>query len=133
MLDQIQVGNVATYVYSLSNPLASTPQTIARIEAGRQVFLTNCAACHGEDAKGNQDLGAPNLSDRFWIYGGDFEKIITTIHGGRQGHMHMGRAADPAEIKILRSMSIPGRRIHDGMNTMELSGRKDCGSAVVWC
>jgi cytochrome c oxidase cbb3-type subunit III len=93
---------VATYVYSLSNPLASTPQTIARIEAGRQVFLTNCAACHGEDAKGNQDLGAPNLSDRFWIYGGDFEKIITTIHGGRQGHMPTwDERLSPAEIKIL--------------------------------
>ena len=102
MLDQTQVGNVATYVYSLSNPLASTPQTIARIEAGRQVFLTNCAACHGEDAKGNQDLGAPNLSDRFWIYGGDFEKIVTTIHGGRQGHMPTwDERLSPAEIKIL--------------------------------
>jgi cytochrome c oxidase cbb3-type subunit 3 len=102
MLDQTQVGNVATYVYSLSNPLASTPQTIARIEAGRQVFLTNCAACHGEDAKGNQDLGAPNLSDRFWIYGGDFEKIITTIHGGGQGHMPTwDERLSPAEIKIL--------------------------------
>ena len=102
MLDQTQVGNVASYVYSLSNPLASTPQTIARIEAGRQVFLTNCAACHGEDAKGNQDLGAPNLSDRFWIYGGDFEKIVTTIHGGRQGHMPTwDERLTPAEIKIL--------------------------------
>jgi cytochrome c oxidase cbb3-type subunit 3 len=102
MLDQTQVGNVATYVYSLSNPLASTPQTIARIEAGRQVFLTNCAACHGKDAKGNQDLGAPNLSDRFWIYGGDFEKIVTTIHGGRQGHMPTwDERLSPAEIKIL--------------------------------
>ena len=102
MLDQTQVGNVATYVYSLSNPLASTPQTIARIEAGRQVFLTNCAACHGEDAKGNQDLGAPNLSDQFWIYGGDFEKIVTTIHGGRQGHMPTwDERLSPAEIKIL--------------------------------
>ena len=102
MLDQTQVGNVATYVYSLSNPLASRPQTIARIKAGRQVFLTNCAACHGEDAKGNQDLGAPNLSDRFWIYGGDFEKIVTTIHGGRQGHMPTwDERLSPAEIKIL--------------------------------
>src|SRR5678815_3912686 len=102
MLDQTQVGNVTTYVYSLSNPLASTPQTIARIEVGRQVFLTNCAACHGKDAKGNQDLGAPNLSDRFWIYGGDFEKIITTIHGGRQGHMPTwDERLSPAEIKIL--------------------------------
>ena len=69
---------------------------IARIEAGRQVFLTNCAACHGEDAKGNQDLGAPNLSDQFWIYGGDIEKIVTSYpRRTPRAHANMGRAADP--------------------------------------
>ena len=102
MLDQTQVWNVATYVHSLSNDWGSTPQTIARIEAGRQVFLTNCAPCHGADAKGNQDLGAPNLTDQSWIYGGDLEKIVTTIHGGRQGHMPTwDERLSPAEIKIL--------------------------------
>jgi cytochrome c oxidase cbb3-type subunit 3 len=102
MLDPRQVRSVATYVYSLSNPSASTPGNIGRIEAGRQVFLTNCAACHGEDAKGNPDLGAPNLTDRYWIYGGDLEKIVTSVHGGRQGHMPTwDERLTPAEIKIL--------------------------------
>jgi cytochrome c oxidase cbb3-type subunit 3 len=102
LLDPTQVRSVATYVYSLTNPSSSTPQNISRIEAGRQVFLTNCAACHGDDAKGNQELGAPNLTDKYWIYGGDLEKLVTTIHGGRQGHMptwHERLTA--AEIKIL--------------------------------
>ena len=102
MLDPTQVRTVAVYVHSLSNPSASTPQTIGTIEAGRQVFLTYCAACHGEDAKGNTDMGAPNLTDQYWIYGGDLEKIVTTIHGGRQGHMPTwDERLTPAEIKIL--------------------------------
>ena len=66
-----QVTNVAAYVHSLSNPVDSTPQNVDTIEAGREVFLTTCAACHGEDAKGNREVGAPNLTDQYWIYGGD--------------------------------------------------------------
>ncbi|TIS57358.1 MAG: cytochrome-c oxidase, cbb3-type subunit III [Mesorhizobium sp.] len=102
MLDPVQVRNVAFYVHSLSNASDSTPDNVATIEAGRQVFLTNCAACHGEDAKGKMDMGAPNLTDQYWIYGGDLETIVTTVHGGRQGHMPTwDERLTPAEIKIL--------------------------------
>jgi cytochrome c oxidase cbb3-type subunit III len=87
VLDRNQVQNVAAYVYSLSHPEFSTPQNIDRIEAGRKVFATTCVACHGEDARGNRDVGAPNLTDDRWIYGGDLDIIITTVHGGREGHM----------------------------------------------
>jgi cytochrome c oxidase cbb3-type subunit III len=59
MLDRTQVTNVATYVQSLSNPAVSTPQNVAQVQAGREVFLTTCAACHGEDGKGNREVGAP--------------------------------------------------------------------------
>ena len=64
MLDRDQVRNVAAYVYSLTHPDYSTPENVDRIEAGREVFVTTCAACHGENAKGNRDVGAPNLTDR---------------------------------------------------------------------
>ncbi|TGQ30033.1 cytochrome-c oxidase, cbb3-type subunit III [Mesorhizobium sp. M00.F.Ca.ET.216.01.1.1] len=102
MLDPVQVRNVAFYVHSLSNASDSTPDNVATIEAGRQVFLTTCAACHGEDAKGKMDMGAPNLTDQYWIYGGDLETIVTTVHGGRQGHMPTwDERLTPAEIKIL--------------------------------
>ncbi len=102
MLDRRQVVDVAAYVHSLSNPSESTSATIGSIEAGKEVFLANCAACHGEDAKGNRDLGAPNLADGYWIYGGDLQAIITTIHSGRQGHMPTwDERLSPAEIKIL--------------------------------
>jgi len=80
----------------------STPQKAPEIQAGREVFLTTCAACHGEDGKGNREVGAPNLTDQFWVYGGDLQTLINTIHGGRQGHMPTwDERLTPAEIKIL--------------------------------
>lgn len=87
MLDREQVRNVAAYVYSLSNPAYSTAQNLDRIDAGREVFVTTCAACHGENAQGNSEVGAPNLTDSYWIYGGSMDTIIASVHGGRQGHM----------------------------------------------
>ena len=86
MLQRPDILKVATFVYSLSNPGAKNidPNTV---EAGKKVFAANCVACHGDDAKGNPELGAPNLTDKFWIYGGDLEAIDTTVWGGRQGHM----------------------------------------------
>ncbi|GAA4135166.1 cytochrome-c oxidase, cbb3-type subunit III [Aminobacter aganoensis] len=87
MLEREQVRNVATYVYSLSNPDYSTEQNVATIEAGREVFAANCASCHGDNAAGNRDMGAPNLTDDRWVYGGDLQTIINSVHGGREGHM----------------------------------------------
>ena len=86
MLPRADVLKVASFVYSLSHPDAKNldPKIV---EAGKALFAANCVACHGDDAKGNSELGAPDLTDRFWIYGGDLETIDTTIWGGRQGHM----------------------------------------------
>jgi cytochrome c oxidase cbb3-type subunit III len=86
MLPRADVFKVASYVYSLSNP-GSKEIDPKDVEAGQKIFAANCVACHGNDAKGNTELGAPNLTDKFWIYGGDLETIDTTIWGGRQGHM----------------------------------------------
>jgi cytochrome c oxidase cbb3-type subunit 3 len=102
MLDRQQVKDVATYVSSLSDPSASTAENIDQIDKGREVFQTTCIACHGENAKGNPELGAPNLTDRRWIYGGSLQRIIASIHGGRQGHMPTwDERLTPTEIKVL--------------------------------
>ncbi|MGB3502864.1 MAG: cytochrome-c oxidase, cbb3-type subunit III [Mesorhizobium sp.] len=87
MLDGDQVRNVASYVYSLTHPDYSTPQNLGRIDAGKEVFATTCAACHGANGQGNVDVGAPNLTDAYWVYGGNLDTIIASVHGGRQGHM----------------------------------------------
>lgn len=86
MLQRADVLKAATFVFSLSHPKAKEldPKTV---DAGKAIFAANCVACHGNDAKGNPELGAPNLTDEFWIYGGDLDTIDTTIWGGRQGHM----------------------------------------------
>ncbi len=55
------------------------------MDAGRRLFLNNCAACHGSTATGS--LGFPNLTDSDWLYGGSFETIKETLKGGRGGIM----------------------------------------------
>jgi cytochrome c oxidase cbb3-type subunit 3 len=87
MLEGTQVRDVAAYVYSLTHPDYATPANVERIGAGREVFMTTCAPCHGENAAGNREVGAPNLTDAYWIYGGDLSTIVASVHGGRRGHM----------------------------------------------
>jgi cytochrome c oxidase cbb3-type subunit 3 len=53
----------------------------------RQALFSNCVPCHGADGKGNLALGAPNLTDTVWLYGGDRADIAATIGQGRNGVM----------------------------------------------
>lgn len=100
ILERDQVRAVAAYVRSLSQPDAAAD--IARVEEGREVFADNCSSCHGEDAKGMVELGAPNLTDDVWLYGGDAQSVYASIHGGRQGHMpHWEDRLSPLDLKLL--------------------------------
>ena len=83
ILPRDDIRLVIDYVQSLSGTAAAAD----RIAAGGEIFANNCAACHGENGHGNTDLGAPNLTDAFWIYGGDDKAMYETIWGGRQGWM----------------------------------------------
>ena len=55
------------------------------LKVGSRLFLQNCAVCHGSNAKGA--VGYPNLTDNEWLYGGEPEHILTTLHKGRVGGM----------------------------------------------
>ncbi|CAH1651872.1 cytochrome-c oxidase, cbb3-type subunit III [Chelatococcus asaccharovorans] len=101
ILTSDQVNSVAAYVRSLSGqPLNASEQ--ARLPVGKEVFKANCVSCHGENGKGIRDVGAPDLTDPHWIYGGDAQSVYTTIYGGRQGHMpHWQGRLSPADIKLL--------------------------------
>ncbi len=66
----------------------------ALASAGAQKFNMYCAACHQPDAKGNPLLGAPNLTDDIWLYGGSESEIAQTLRNGRNGIM-------PAQSRLL--------------------------------
>lgn len=74
---------VVAYVQQLSGQDADAEAAAA----GQERFNMVCAACHGMDGTGNQALGAPNLADGTWLYGGDAESITQTITAGRNGNM----------------------------------------------
>lgn len=79
----------------------SVPGTVAD-PAAATLFAENCASCHGENAKGLIDVGAPNLTDEIWQYGGDAEAVRATLWNGRMGVMPAweGRLSD-TDRKIL--------------------------------
>jgi cytochrome c oxidase cbb3-type subunit 3 len=78
-----EIAQAAAYVVSLTG----SPRDAALVEPGATVFADNCAACHGEDATGMQDLGAPNLADAIWFYGNTESDIVRQIRQPRHGVM----------------------------------------------
>lgn len=88
------VLNVANYVMSLSGSAHDPIKAVL----GKPKFAA-CAACHGADGKGNLALGAPNLTDNVWLYGGGITNVIETINLGRNNRM-------PAHKTILSEAKI---------------------------
>jgi cytochrome c oxidase cbb3-type subunit III len=84
------VEQVMAYVLTLSGREAS-PELAS---AGKPTFETICSACHGVDGKGNQAIGAPNLTDKIWLHGGTPADIRESITNGRVNHM-------PAQLERL--------------------------------
>jgi cytochrome c oxidase cbb3-type subunit 3 len=98
ILSPEQVAEVASYVVSLSGGKADQ----AMVQAGQPIFAENCAACHGENAKGGRDFGAPNLADKIALYGTTFEEVKAQIVRPRQGVMPgWSHRLDDATIKQL--------------------------------
>jgi cytochrome c oxidase cbb3-type subunit 3 len=103
------VENVLAYVMSL----AGRKVLNADVEAGAKTFSQTCAACHGPDAHGNPALGAPNLADNTWLYGGSIDSVRQTIANGRQGQMpahleRLGEVRTKLVAAYVLSVSTPG-------------------------
>lgn len=98
LLSRSEITDVAQYVLSLSDQA----EDAAAAERGSVTFVEQCAACHGEDGKGIQDLGAPNLTDAIWLYEGTAEAIEAQVYDPKQGVMPAWtpRLDDPT-IKLL--------------------------------
>ena len=81
--------NVVAYVRSLSG----LAHDASSAQLGKAVFEQNCAACHGLDGKGNQAVGAPNLTDQIWLYGSSEATIAEGVNKGR--HLNLDDAHLP--------------------------------------
>jgi cytochrome c oxidase cbb3-type subunit 3 len=78
-LGEEKVKDVVAYVRSLSG----LPNDSLKAQLGKDVFMQNCAACHGPEGKGTQALGAPNLTDQIWLYDSSEATITAGINKGR--------------------------------------------------
>jgi cytochrome c oxidase cbb3-type subunit 3 len=98
LLEPAQINDVAVYVRLISGQGKRTASAVR----GEKVFADNCAVCHGADGKGNRALGAPNLTDVIWLYGGDTPTLVETITNSRQGVMPAWTTHfDPVTVKML--------------------------------
>jgi len=82
LLTRAEISVLTDYVQTLGNGVIPGDPS-----EGAVLFQTNCAACHGENARGVEGSGAPNLTDADWVYGGDAASIRLTLIAGRQGKM----------------------------------------------
>lgn len=89
------VVSVTEYVLKISGQKYD-PQ---HISSGQKVFDQTCTACHGKDGKGQHSMGAPNLADDIWLYGGDRQGIQHSIRNGLNNQM-------PAQKDMLREEKI---------------------------
>lgn len=93
------VRNVAHYVLSLSG----SPHDSVKASLGKEKFAA-CGACHGADGKGNQALGAPNLTDGIWLHGWGEAAIVNMVNNGKVNQMPaQAEKLTPAQIHVLTS------------------------------
>lgn len=104
ILEEEEISQVVAYVRSLSG----LDHDAALAGPGETVFLDNCASCHADDGTGDRDLGAPNLTDAIWLYGGDEETLTETVVNARFGVMpawsedyRVGSGLSQAEINAV--------------------------------
>jgi cytochrome c oxidase cbb3-type subunit 3 len=99
LLERSEIITVANYVRSLAGLSVRAGTDLA---VGRKIFADKCATCHSENGKGNQEVGAPDLTDRIWLYGPEEATIMDVITSGRTGVMPAWvDRLDPVAIKSL--------------------------------
>jgi len=98
LLQPAEIDDLAAYVRTISRQRPADESA----KRGSALFQTNCTACHGTNASGNREFGAPNLTDAIWLYGGDEESVRKSINDARFGVMpRWGEKLDPATVKML--------------------------------
>lgn len=88
LLNTKEINAVVDYVLSLSaHGHKDHHADKTTIMAGKKIFAENCASCHGTDARGDHEFGAPNLADAIWLYGGDHDSVFASVYNARAGMM----------------------------------------------
>ncbi len=82
LLEPGQIEAVVRYTMSLSSGEGAAAEG-----EGAELFAEECATCHGEDGKGIMELGAPDLTDAIWLYGGSYESVRAQVENARSGVM----------------------------------------------
>lgn len=91
ILGEQGINSVTEYLLQLND----REHDVQQASVGAKLFAQNCAACHGPAAQGNPLLGAPNLTNNIWLYGGEPHEIRQTLREGRNGVM-------PAQKDLLK-------------------------------
>lgn len=104
ILSEEEIAQAVAYVRQISNQEHDS----ALAGPGETVYLDNCASCHGDDGTGMRDLGAPNLTDAIWLYGGSEERLTDTVTNSRYGVMpawgeehRVGSGLNAAEVNAV--------------------------------
>ena len=98
MLQPGQIADLVSHVRAISGQQKAS----ASAHRGSALFAENCAACHGPAGKGDRNMGAPDLTDAIWLYGGDADSIGRSIFNSRYGVMpRWNNRLDPVTIKML--------------------------------
>jgi cytochrome c oxidase cbb3-type subunit 3 len=98
ILKAAEINDLTEYVLNLSGQ----PANQTAVQRAAQLWTDNCASCHGVDGKGMREFGAPNLTDREWLYGGAKAEIRSQIFNAKAGVMpNWGSRLDPMTIDVL--------------------------------
>lgn len=98
ILSRNEIAAVVNHVLAISGQEHDAALSVE----GEELFLDNCAACHGDGGEGNRDLGAPRLNDAIWLYGGSVDAITHSVTYSRFGVMPAwGTRLNQAEVNAV--------------------------------
>lgn len=128
VLEEPEIASLVSHVRGLSG-LEEAPDP-----AGAELFLDNCASCHGDDGMGDREVGAPNLTDAIWLYGGTPEAVEQTIVYSRFGVMppwgdRLGEAQVRAVAAYVHGLGGGERQVADIATETEAEAAADVPAA----
>jgi len=103
-LSEAEIRNLVQYLYQLSGRPHLAPAAIEGREVYADVVKANCADCHGADAQGNPDYGAPDLTANVWNGGGDEQSVYDAIYFGR--HRIMPAFLGTLSLEQIRALAV---------------------------